>query len=85
MQVVNVLGYHINVEMPLHVHDGAVSGIRLGGDEFASSLIVKLMDEGGVSGKTVGRCHVHHGIFVPEAAGVSESGDATLRAHAGTR
>ena len=84
VQIVDVLGDDLHVEILLQVNQAEVAGVGLRVDQLVAALIIELVDERGVAAVAVGRSHIHHGVFLPEAVAIAEGADATLGAHART-
>lgn len=84
MEVINILSNDVYIVPLFEINQPEMTGIGLGFQQIVAPLIVKFMYERRICGIAVGTCHLHHGIFLPKAACITERGDSTLGAHAGT-
>lgn len=84
VKVVDILSDDRDAEMLLEASNQAVSVVGSYVEELATASVVEVVDECGISAETVGACHIHYGVFVPEATAVAESGDAAFGADAGS-
>ena len=84
MEVVDVLGDYVHVEVLLEVFEEPVCGVRLDGGQCCSAVVVELVYECGVAQIAVVAGDVHHVIVFPQSVGIAESADTAFGTYAGT-
>lgn len=72
MEVIDILGYDVDVVVFLKLDKGEMGGVGTRADELAAAFVVETVDQSGIAAETVGRGHLHDGIILPESVGVAE-------------
>ncbi len=82
VEVVDVLCYHMHIEVLLESPEDVVGGIGPDFGQVAAALVVEAVHQFRISREAVGAGHIHHRIVLPQASCITECGDAAFGAYA---
>ena len=84
MKIIHILGDDMHIEALFELHKSAMPCIGFDLFELAAALIVKVKNKLGIAFPRFRRGNILNTMSLPKPVGTAKSGNATLRAHAGT-
>ena len=84
MQIIDILRYHLHIEVLLQIGYGDMCGVGFGREKLLAALIIELNDQRPVAGQRLGCADILDTIICPQAIGIAEGRKAAIGTHACT-
>lgn len=65
MEIVDILGYDVDIVVFLQLDKGEMSGVGTRADKLSATFVVETVYQIGIAAETIGRSHLHDGIVLP--------------------
>ena len=85
VQIIDVLGYNVNIELLLQFGNGSVRRVRTSIQHLFSSLVVEVKHQTWIAFKSLRRSNIFDLVFLPEPITVPEGPQPAFRAYTSTR